>query len=61
MRYLAQWRMQVAAHQLRTNDTSLARVADLVGYESEAAFKSLLKTVGVARVRGYGRRQPSGK
>jgi AraC-like DNA-binding protein len=48
MRYLAQWRMQVAAHQLRTNDTSLARVADLVGYESEAAFNRAFKrTFGV--------------
>ena len=38
MRYLARWRIQLAAHQLRTSDSSLARIAEQVGYESEAAF-----------------------
>jgi AraC-like DNA-binding protein len=38
MCYLARWRIQVAAQQLRNRDTSLARFAEQVGYESEAAF-----------------------
>jgi AraC-like DNA-binding protein len=43
MRYLARWRIQVAAHQLRTSDSSLARIAEQVGYESEAAFNRAFK------------------
>jgi AraC-like DNA-binding protein len=38
MRYLARWRIQRAAHELRTSDMPLARIAEQVGYESEAAF-----------------------
>jgi AraC-like DNA-binding protein len=43
MRYLARWRIQVAAHQLRSSDTPLARIAEEVGYESEAAFNRAFK------------------
>jgi AraC-like DNA-binding protein len=43
MRYLARWRIQVAAHQLRTSDSSLVRIAEQVGYESEAAFNRAFK------------------
>lgn len=43
MRYLARWRLQVAAHQLRSTDTALARVAEAAGYESEAAFNRAFK------------------
>jgi AraC-like DNA-binding protein len=43
MRYLARWRIQVAAHQLRSSDTPLARIATQVGYESEAAFNRAFK------------------
>jgi AraC-like DNA-binding protein len=43
MRYLARWRIQVAAHQLRKSDTPLARIAEQVGYESEAAFNRAFK------------------
>jgi AraC-like DNA-binding protein len=43
MRYLARWRIQVAAHQLRTSEQSLARIAEQVGYESEAAFNRAFK------------------
>ncbi len=43
MRYLARWRIQVAAHQLRNSDTTLARIAEQVGYESEAAFNRAFK------------------
>jgi AraC-like DNA-binding protein len=43
MRYLARWRIQVAAHRLRHSDAPLARIADEVGYESEAAFNRAFK------------------
>jgi AraC-like DNA-binding protein len=43
MRYLARWRIQLAAHQLRTSDMALARIAEQVGYESEAAFSRAFK------------------
>jgi len=43
MRYLARWRIQVAAHQLKVSDMPLARIARQVGYESEAAFNRAFK------------------
>jgi AraC-like DNA-binding protein len=43
MQYLAQWRLQLAAQQLRLGDRSLALVAEDVGYESEAAFNRAFK------------------
>jgi AraC-like DNA-binding protein len=43
MRYLARWRIQLAAHQLRNSDTPLVRIAEEVGYESEAAFNRAFK------------------
>ncbi len=43
MRYLARWRIQLAAHQMRNNDTPLVRIAEEVGYESEAAFNRAFK------------------
>jgi transcriptional regulator GlxA family with amidase domain len=43
MRYLARWRIQRAAHELRTSDMPLARIAEQVGYESEAAFNRAFK------------------
>lgn len=50
MRYLAQWRMQLAADLLRNEkQLGLAAVADRVGYESEAAFSRAFKRhLGVA-------------
>ena len=38
MRYLTQWRMQVARTRLRETRASIAAIAFDVGYESEAAF-----------------------
>jgi AraC-like DNA-binding protein len=38
MQYLALWRMQVAAHQLKDTRAPIAKIAFDVGYESEAAF-----------------------
>jgi methylphosphotriester-DNA--protein-cysteine methyltransferase len=49
MHYLAQWRMQVAAQKLRDSGASLAQVAELVGYESEAAFSRAFKKTGPLR------------
>ncbi len=43
MRYLAMWRMQVAAQRLREGHRSVAQVAFDVGYESEAAFNRAFK------------------
>lgn len=38
MRYLTNWRMQVAAAKLRENRQTIAQISYEVGYESEAAF-----------------------
>lgn len=43
MRYLARWRLAVAADLLRSGRTSLTRVAETVGYQSEAAFNRAFK------------------
>lgn len=49
MHYLANWRMQVAAQELRNTGASLAIIANKVGYESEAAFsRAFKKTFGTA-------------
>ena len=38
MQYLTHWRLALAAHALRSGSLSLIRIAEQVGYESEAAF-----------------------
>jgi AraC-like DNA-binding protein len=43
MHYFASWRMQVAAQKLRNTSASLAQVAEMVGYGSEAAFSHAFK------------------
>jgi AraC-like DNA-binding protein len=49
MHYLTSWRMQVATQKLRNTSASLAQVADMIGYESEAAFsRAFKKAVGTA-------------
>ena len=49
MHYLANWRMQVAAQELLNTGASLANIARIVGYESEAAFsRAFKKTFGTA-------------
>jgi AraC-like DNA-binding protein len=49
MQYLAQWRMQLAAHLLREGSAGIAEIAQQVGYASEAAFSRAYKRlVGVA-------------
>src|SRR6185295_4909604 len=43
MQYLAQWRLRLAARQLRLSDRPLASVAEDVGYDSETAFNRAFK------------------
>ena len=43
MRYLAQWRLQLAADLVRTSKLGVAEIAVRVGYESEAAFSRAFK------------------
>jgi len=43
MRYLANWRMQVAKQLLREGTDNIQEVATRVGYESEAAFNRAFK------------------
>ena len=48
MRYLAQFRLQLATHLLRTTAETLPEIAARVGYESDAAFSRAFKRgVGV--------------
>lgn len=49
MQYLAQWRIQLAASLLRSGKSSLAEIAERVGYGAEAALSRAFKRqVGVA-------------
>ena len=43
MHYLANWRMQVATQKLRNTSASLTQIAEIVGYDSEAAFSRAFK------------------
>lgn len=43
MHYLARWRLAVAADLLRSGRATLTRVAEAVGYQSEAAFNRAFK------------------
>jgi AraC-like DNA-binding protein len=43
MHYLANWRMQVATQNLRNTSASLAQIAAMIGYDSEAAFSRAFK------------------
>ena len=45
MHYLTRWRMQLAARLLERQGSSIAQVAEEVGYESEAAFNRAFKKV----------------
>ena len=57
MHYLSNWRMQLAANQLRSGSESVAAIANLVGYESEAAFsRAFKKAVGMPPSRWRGHR-----
>jgi AraC-like DNA-binding protein len=43
MQYLAQWRMHIAAQQLREGRSSVAQIGFAIGYDSEAAFSRAFK------------------
>ncbi|MEZ5738508.1 MAG: AraC family transcriptional regulator [Burkholderiaceae bacterium] len=43
MQYLATWRLTLAADQLRSGKVSIGRIAEQVGYESEASFTRAFK------------------
>jgi AraC-like DNA-binding protein len=43
MRFLAHWRLQLAAVRLRESPRSIAQIAYDIGYESEAAFSRAFK------------------
>jgi AraC-like DNA-binding protein len=45
MRYLANWRMQLAKQLMRDGAGNIQQVAERVGYESEAAFNRAFKRV----------------
>jgi AraC-like DNA-binding protein len=49
MQYLKQWRLGMAAGMLRNRRDNLARIADAIGYESEAAFsRAFKKSYGIS-------------
>ena len=43
MQYLKQWRLSMAADMLKNQRESLGRIADSIGYQSEAAFSRAFK------------------
>ena len=45
MSYLTRWRITRAANQLRLDKTSLSRVAESVGYQSDAVFSKAFRRV----------------
>ena len=49
MQYLAKWRMYLADEMLQARGSSVAQVAERVGYQTEAAFRRAFR-----RVRGLG-------
>jgi AraC-like DNA-binding protein len=53
MQYLTQWRMLLAANLLRSSNSSLLRIAEEVGYQTDTAFSRAFR-------REFGRRQRRG-
>jgi len=52
MRYVAEWRMQLAAEQLRTTQAKIGDIAEAIGYGSEEAFsRAFQRHVGVSPAR----------
>jgi AraC-like DNA-binding protein len=49
MRYLASWRLQLAARRLRTSNESVGTIAEKIGYDTVASFSRAFKRhVGVS-------------
>lgn len=66
VQYLAKWRMQIASEMLSSGNTNIARIAQEIGYESEASFSRAFKKMnGVSPsawrlgVRGEGKATPA--
>ena len=55
MDYLANWRMALAGGRLETTREPLSVIAQLVGYDSEAAFSTAFKRIMGCAPRQYGR------
>ena len=53
--YLIRWRMQTAAHYLKTRNLTVQEVAVLVGYESQATFSRVFKQYIGMPPASYGR------
>ena len=45
MHYAVRWKMQVALTRLRETDSTLAALANTLGYDSEAAFSRAFKRI----------------
>jgi AraC-like DNA-binding protein len=59
MQYLTQWRMQVAAQELLNSNKSLVRIAQEIGYDTEASFtRAFKRSMGMPPVT-WRRRQSS--
>jgi AraC-like DNA-binding protein len=56
MAYVTAWRMDVAARLVRERELSLARVAERVGYQSEAAFNRAFRRAHEMTPGAYARR-----
>ena len=54
--YLAQWRMTLAARQIRDTDHGFAAIAEAVGYESESAFHRAFRRLHASSPGAYRRR-----
>jgi AraC-like DNA-binding protein len=57
IQYLAHWRATEARRLLKDRRFSVARIAEMLGYKSEAAFRRFFKRVegvGPGKVRGRG-------
>lgn len=60
MRYLALWRMQLAARMLTDSETKVAGVGEAVGFRSEAAFsRGFKKTTGLSPAEWRRERAPA--
>ncbi len=59
MQYFAQWRLQLAAQQLKSSDQPIKTIADRAGYDSEAAFSRAFKRHFGASPSDWRRRQRS--
>src|SRR5690606_26220434 len=58
MRYLSQWRLQLAAVRLRESPLSIVNIAHEVGYESEASFSRAFRNTFQSTPGQWRRSQP---